>query len=194
VRAGCVIGAGSLRRQALVRLYAPAAVPTLIRGNVPTRVEKCRGGQYGAVLLARAGLERLGLDLSGLVVYRMLTHAWIPAPGQGAVAVEVRADDAEAVAVVSAIDHPATTEAVTLERELLARFEGGCHTAFGAHAVKSGDGWTVAVGMDRGEAGWGQTLYSGSRARCADHSPADLPGFAAVAVSRQEDLCVPYRP
>jgi len=192
VKNGCVVGAGSLRRQALVRLYAPGAVPTLIRGNVPTRLRKCRELSYGAILLARAGVERLGLDLSGLLVFEMNEKIWLPAPGQGAVAVEVRKSDEEALFDFSVLDHEPTHKAVSLERKLLERFEGGCHTAFGALARPVGRGWEVVVGIDRGKDGWGQAVFSGAYSRCADHSPADIPLFAPVTVTRQEDLWRAY--
>jgi len=188
VREGCIVGAGSLRRQALVRLYGPAACPTLIRGNVPTRLQKCKSGEYGAVLLARAGVERLGLDLKGMHVFEMNPRVWLPAPGQGAVAVEVRSDDAQAVEAAAAIDHSPTHAAVKLERDLLVRFEGGCHTAFGALAEPSAAGWRVLVGIDRGDAGWGQLAFEGSREECAALSPRDIGSFAPCHVASCVEL------
>lgn len=191
VKAGTRIGAGSLRRQALIRLFAPQATPELIRGNVPTRVEKCRTLQYGAVVLARAGVERLGLDLSPLHVYELNPLLWLPAPGQGAVAVQVRSSDADAYEAVQEVNDPATSEAVALERRLLASFEGGCHTAFGAHAVREGDLWTLRIGMDRPASGWGQRQYSGPFEALAKLGPTELPTFEAPVVNHQEELCRP---
>ncbi len=193
VREGCIVGAGSLRRQALVRLYGSQARPALIRGNVPTRLRKCATAEYGAVLLARAGVERLGLDLRGLSVFEMNAEVWLPAPGQGAVAVEVRSDDAEATAAVRAIDHAATHAAVKLERDLLVRFEGGCHTAFGALAAPVEGGWRVRIGIDRGEAGWGQMTFEGPREQCAALSPRDIESFIPLRVAQPEALRRPAR-
>ena len=193
VREGCVVGAGSLRRQSLVRLYGPAARPTLIRGNVPTRLQKCRSGEFGAVLLARAGVERLGLDLSGLHVFEMNPDVWLPAPGQGAVAVEVRSDDEAAVEAAAAINHDATREAVRIERALLVAFEGGCHTAFGALARPTGEGWSVLMGIDRGAGGWGQLAVTcTSRQPDTKYSPADIPRFSAVRVESPGHLRTPF--
>jgi hydroxymethylbilane synthase len=194
IKPGCRVGAGSLRRQALIRLYAPDTTPELIRGNVPTRANKCKTLEYGAIVLARAGVERLGLDLSPLHVYELNPEHWLPAPGQGAVAVQVRKDDSEAIATVTTINHAGTTNAVDLERALLSSFEGGCHTAFGAHAIFAGGTWTVAIGIDRGEEGWGQRSYTGSAQELRRLGPAEVPSFSAPSPAGQEDLCRPYLP
>ena len=89
VREGCVVGAGSFRRQSQLRHWAPWARAELIRGNVPTRVRKCVGGDYGAVILARAGVERLALDPAPLRGWVIALPHWLPAAGHGAVAVQV---------------------------------------------------------------------------------------------------------
>ena len=193
LKPGCRVGAGSLRRQALVRLYRPDAQPDLIRGNVPTRVLKCVEGQYGAVILARAGVERLGLDTGDLAIFELDPALWLPAPAQGAVAVEIRSDDERARTAVSAIDDAATTAAVTIERRLLAAFEGGCHTAFGAHAVPSDAGWRTAIGIDRpDDAGWGQKVYEGPESTLGSLGPDNITEMAPLAVETQEALCRPW--
>jgi hydroxymethylbilane synthase len=195
LKPGCRVGAGSLRRQSLVRLYRPDAKPDLIRGNVPTRVGKCVDGQYGAVVLARAGVERLGLDTGPLKIFELDPALWLPAPAQGAVAVEIRSDDPRARQAVAAIDDAATTAAVNLERRLLAAFEGGCHTAFGAHAVADGAGWRTAIGIDRpDDAGWGQKLYAGLREELEALGPANIIEMTPETVTSQEALCRPWRP
>lgn len=195
LRDGCIVGAGSLRRQALVRYYAPTATPTLIRGNVPTRMRKCVDGEYGAVVLARAGVERLGLDPAPLLSFQLNSDIWLPAPGQGAVAVQVRKGDERAAAAVGVLDHADTHDAVRLERRLLANFEGGCHTAFGAHARKVEQGWEVSIGIDRdGDLGWGQEVFSGSLEECSTLGPELSPRFAPVHVSTREELCLPFQP
>lgn len=194
LKPGCRVGAGSLRRQALVRLYRPDANPDLIRGNVPTRVGKCLDGQYGAVVLARAGVERLALDTGPLHLFELDPALWLPAPAQGAVAVEIRSDDARARAAVEAIDDAATTAAVTLERRLLAAFEGGCHTAFGAHAIFDGQGWRASIGIDRPDgAGWGQKIYTGGREDLEGLGPKNIVEMAPEAVTEREALCRPWR-
>lgn len=189
LRAGCRVGAGSLRRQSLVRHYRPEASPELIRGNVPTRVGKAVDGSYGAVVLARAGVERLALNVDPLMVYALNIDHWLPAPGQGAVAVQIRKDDDEARAVVRAINDAPTETAVSLERRLLANFEGGCHTAFGAFARAAGEGWIVDIGMDLGEPGWGTMELKGPTELCSQTGPERLPDFAGPTGVSREELC-----
>lgn len=140
VRAGGRIGASSLRRQSLVRAYGRGAEPVSLRGNVPTRVRKCREGGYAAVVLAEAGLSRLALDLAPLKAYRLNPRLWLPAPGQGALGIETRAND-RAQEAVAVLDHPATRIACAIERGLLARFEGGCHLPLGAFAQPTAQGF-----------------------------------------------------
>lgn len=190
VKSGCVVGAGALRRQSLVRLYSPNSEPKLIRGNVPTRMNKCVDGQYGAVVLAHAGIARLGLNLGDLKVFEMDPHKWLPAPGQGAMAIEVRTGDARTAAAVAHLNHEDTLLAVDLERRLLANFEGGCHTAFGAWAQRENDGWIVRLGIDRPDnLGWGQLVVSGSYQECGALGPDRLPEFSPLIVATREELC-----
>lgn len=133
VKSGGTVGASSLRRQAYVRGARADLQPVALRGNVPTRVRKLREGQYAAIVLAEAGLSRLGLDLSGMYAYRLDPNVWLPAPGQGALGIETRTD--EVGPVVKAVLHdPVTAALVTAERGLLARFEGGCHLPLGTLA------------------------------------------------------------
>ncbi len=109
-------------------------------------------------------------------------------------AVEIRTDDDRARAAVGAIDDAATTAAVTLERRLLAAFEGGCHTAFGAHAVADGRIWRAAIGIDRPEgAGWGQKVYTGILEDLENLGPANIVEMTPEAVTVQEALCRMWR-
>ena len=144
------VGASSLRRDALLRRYAPTCQPVPLRGNVPTRVERLREGRSDAIVLAAAGLQRLALDLSGLAVYRLNPRRWVPAPGQGAIGVQCRANDARATALLAPCHHASTAQAVTWERDFLRVLEGGCATPFGC--------WV------EGKRAWlGQTTESGWR-------------------------------
>ena len=141
---GAQVGASSLRREALLKLFGPLAVPKLLRGNVPTRVKKLAAGEYDAILLAAAGLDRLALDLKELRAVDLNPKVWIPAPGQGAVAVQCRRGDQRALEAFASLHHAATARAVHLERELLRVFEGGCSSPFGAFA----EGDAVWVGAE----------------------------------------------
>ncbi len=147
LRPGARVGSSALRREALVQRYAPQATAVPLRGNVPTRVHKLRERTYDAIVLAAAGVTRLGLDLSELAVFELDPSLWVPAPGQGAVAVQCRADDAATLARLAALDHRATREAVEVERALLRLTEGGCNSPFGAWS----DGRCVTWGLARAD-------------------------------------------
>jgi len=142
---GAVVGASSLRRQALLKSISPGLMPAPIRGNVPTRVKKLAGGDFDAIVIARAGIERLGLDIEGLMAFDLNPRVWICAPGQGVIAVETRKNDAEAIQRLEKIDHADTRKCVTAERALHVIFGGGCHAPFGAWARITDSGFRISV-------------------------------------------------
>jgi hydroxymethylbilane synthase len=153
LKEGARVGSSSLRREHLLRRHAPKANPLPLRGNVPTRVEKLKKGEnYEAILLAEAGVTRLALDLSGLAVFRLNPKRWVCAPGQGAVAVQCREDDAEVRSLLSHLNHAATNRATALERDFLRVLEGGCTTPFGAFI----EGEVVHLGLAK-DNGWTST-------------------------------------
>jgi len=128
---GAVLGTASLRRQAQMLHRRPDLDVRMLRGNVDTRVAKLAAGEADAILLAFAGLKRLGLaDLPRSLIDPVECP---PAPGQGALAIETRLGDCDA-AWVQAIKHRPTAIAVAAERGALAALEGSCKTAIGAHA------------------------------------------------------------
>jgi hydroxymethylbilane synthase len=137
---GASVGTGSLRRAAQLRRLRPDLAIVGIRGNVGTRLGRRRveGGDLDAVVLAEAGLRRLGLWCDEFV--RLGCPDMIPAPAQGILAIETRSDDAATIARVVALDDPDTRLAATAERACLAGIEGNCHTPFGAWATRDGDG------------------------------------------------------
>lgn len=143
VRAGARVGTASMRRSALLRHVAPDVEAVLLRGNVPTRLNKAKTGELDAVLLARAGLARLGLDPGDLAVFDLNPQRWLPAAAQGALGIEVRDDDAGAISQLQQLHDPPTATAVALERGLLRRIEGGCHSPFGALATVLADGTAI---------------------------------------------------
>jgi hydroxymethylbilane synthase len=121
---GAKVGTSSLRRRAMLRHARPDLEVVDIRGNVETRLEKAVSGALDAVVLAEAGLRRLGLDAHA--TERLGPPDFLPAVGQGALGIECRADDAATLARLAGLDHAPTHRAVAAERRLLAELEGGC--------------------------------------------------------------------
>jgi len=134
--AGARVGTSSLRRQAQLLAARPDLQTLDLRGNVDTRLRKLREGRYDAIVLAGAGLERLGL--AGAISQILPLDVVLPAVGQGALCVEVRAGDAATRGLVAALDHAATRRAAGAERALLRRLEGGCQVPVGAYARPEG--------------------------------------------------------
>lgn len=132
---GATIGTSSLRRAAQIRYLRPDLHVVALRGNVPTRLGKVARGTDGldAALVAGAGLERLGLE--GRIAARLDPLLVMPAPGQGALGLEVRGDDARACGTLAPLDDPASARDVTAERSLLAALEGGCQAPVAAYCA-----------------------------------------------------------
>ncbi len=121
---GARVGTGSRRRAAQLKSRRGDLNILPIRGNVQTRLSKLDDGEYDAIMLAEAGLLRL--QMHGLARSLLTLDEMLPAPGQGALGIEVRADDDNALELVSVLDHRSTRAAVTAERQLLAALHGGC--------------------------------------------------------------------
>jgi hydroxymethylbilane synthase len=135
---GAVVGTGSLRRQAQLRHTRPDLQYIEFRGNVDTRLRKLGDGKADAIILAAAGLDRL--ERTDWIRQRFPSELLCPAAGQGALAIQCRAGDAETHAAVAPLDDPETRAAVTAERRFLAALGGGCQLPIGAyaHAVPKG--------------------------------------------------------
>ena len=131
--AGAVIGTSSPRRLAQLKWLRPDLTFKELRGNVDTRLRKLDEGQYEALVLACAGLRRLQLDTR--ISIALTTEQMLPAVGQGALAVETRATDAEAAEIAGRLDHKFTRIACIAERALLRQLGGGCQLPIAAHAV-----------------------------------------------------------
>ena len=136
--AGAKVGTGSLRRQAQLRHHRPDLDLRELRGNVDTRLRKLEEGSYDAIVLAKAGLDRLGL--AGKIAEVLEPEVMLSAVGQGALGIESRSAEAKSVDVadrelwtrLGGLDDPATRAGVTAERALLAELEGGCQVPLGA--------------------------------------------------------------
>ena len=131
--AGAIIGTGSPRRAAQLRLMRPDIRPVPVRGNAGTRLAKVASGELDAVVLAYAGLARIGALEEVSEVFE--PDAMIPAPGQGALAVECLDGVSELAAVLAEVDDPGSRAAVTAERIVLAELEAGCSAPLGAYAA-----------------------------------------------------------
>ncbi len=130
---GDVVGTGSARRRSQLAVKAPGLDIQGIRGNVDTRIHKQRSGQYKAVVLAAAGIRRLG---RGDEITEALDPSWmIPAVGQGALAVQAREGDERVLSALAALDHADTRRTVVVERAFLAALGGGCSIPAAAHAT-----------------------------------------------------------
>ena len=136
---GSRIGTSSVRRQAQLRHIRPDLNVTDLRGNVDTRLKKLAAGDFDAIVLAMAGVNRLGAGDKVTQVFN--ADVMLPAVGQGALGIETRADDAEAVALAASLDHAESRSCVTAERSLLRELEGGCQVPVGAWAKISADGY-----------------------------------------------------
>jgi len=132
LRQGARVGTGSLRRQAQLRHIRPDLDVRDLRGNVDTRLRKVESGEYEAVMLAKAGLDRLGW--SARITETLSPEIFLPAVGQGAIAVECRLKDTEAAEVAGSLDDAETRTAIIAERALLAALHGGCQVPLGAWA------------------------------------------------------------
>ena len=134
---GMVVGTSSVRRRAQLLAGFPGMGVTEIRGNVDTRLRKLAEGEVDGLVLAAAGLARLGLDPPH--ARRLRVDEMVPAPGQGSLAVQVREEDRTTRAVISVLDHLASRRAFEAERTLVQLLGGGCDLPLGALAATRGD-------------------------------------------------------
>jgi hydroxymethylbilane synthase len=143
---------------ARVEHFRPDLAVEPLRGNVPTRVRRLEQGHFDAIVLAAAGVERLQAEphfrtaLAEVVIVRLDPKRFVPAPAQGALAVQCRRDNARVLDALAAIDDAPARAAVTAERDALARAEGGCDVAFGAYCVASGRKHELIAMLERGGA------------------------------------------
>lgn len=139
--AGARIGTSSLRRQAQLLHRRPDVQVEMLRGNLDTRLRRLREGQFDAIILAAAGLRRMGWEAE--VSEYLPAEVSLPAIGQGAIGIEGRTDDAFLVNLLARLDHPPSRVAVEAERALLGRLEGGCQVPIAAHAILTGQSVTL---------------------------------------------------
>jgi hydroxymethylbilane synthase len=167
--AGAKVGTSSLRRRSLLRAMRTDLAIELLRGNVDTRLRKLDEGRYDAILLAAAGLKRLGYE--GRITELLDPFEFVPAIGQGMLAVTARAGDGEVADIVRALDDPAAHRLADAERRFMARMEGGCQVPIGCHGE-------VRDGRVRLKAFLSMPDASRSLVREAEGALADATGLA----------------
>ena len=144
LKEGAKIGTSAARRQAQIRFLRDDLEIVDLRGNVPTRVNRLREGPYDGILLARAGLVRLELDLEGLFVKPLDADEFVPAPAQGMLGIQCRENDAWQD-TLTRLDCPDAGRAVAAERELLQKLEGGCQLPFGINIQPNDGEWKLEM-------------------------------------------------
>jgi hydroxymethylbilane synthase len=191
---GATVGTSSLRRIAQLKHLRPDIQIKDLRGNVDTRLRKLDAGEYDAIILACAGLRRLGF--AERISAPIETSLMLPAVSQGALGIETRVDDAETVALVSRLNHAPTRAAVLAERALLRELGGGCQVPIAAHATVSGDvlrldGLVAALSGDEilrdaieGDASDAAGIGASLSARLLERGAARL--LESVAIENQE--------
>ena len=142
---GAIVGTSSARRQSLLRSLRSDLRIEELRGNVPTRLQKLRDGKYDAILLAKAGVARLGLDTSDVRCLTLDPSAFVPAPAQGVLGLQVRENDLTTYTWVRKLNNPAVEHHILVEREVLKNMEGGCQLPLGVY----NDGTVVYVAYGR---------------------------------------------
>lgn len=129
-----VVGTSSARRKAQLLAFRPDIQLKDLRGNVPTRITKLREGNYDAIMIAAAGVERLGLDISDFHIERLDPKEFVPAPAQGVLAIQIRSEDKDLLEKLQVLNHPHIRNVIGIERSVLNLFQGGCQMPVGVYA------------------------------------------------------------
>ena len=143
VKFGGMVGTSSNRRKAQLLAVRPDLEVEELRGNVPTRIQKLRDEDYDAIMIARAGVHRLGIDLSEFYVEVLDPIEFIPAPAQGVLAIQIRENDKGLFERLQPLNHTDVAEQIGLERKVLNLFDGGCHMPLGCYCRKDGNQFQV---------------------------------------------------
>lgn len=173
--AGAIVGTSSLRRQALIAVRFPHLVIQPLRGNLDTRLGKLDRGEYAAIILAAAGLKRLGM--ADRIRSFIEPEDSLPAPGQGAMAIEVPAGRPELLGLLAPLNHRDTEMAVRAERQLSRSFGGSCHVPLAAFAIVDSDAMRLRAMV---------ATPDGKRiARAEIHGAADAPEALGVQIAKE---------
>jgi hydroxymethylbilane synthase len=177
--AGAVVGTSSLRRQAQIAMHYPHLIVRPLRGNLDTRLGKLDKGEYAAIILAAAGLKRLRMQ--DRIRGRLPAETSLPAPGQGAMAIEIHGDRADLLEWLAPLNHLATAQTAAAERTVSRNFGGSCQVPLAAYATIDGDTMRLRALI---------ATPDGKRAARADlQGPADAPeqlGASIAAMLQQQ--------
>ena len=177
LKTNAIVGTSSARRKSQVVRFREDVEIKDLRGNVPTRIQKLREGNYDAILLAKAGVDRLQIDLSEFEVVVLNPKAFVPAPAQGVLALQIREEDTALFDVLQKMNHPDVQRRIAVERKVLNLMQGGCQLPLGVYCddndvvyVSHSDDWTQ-----------GSAWY--------EYEAEDLEGLAEFIV---EDITSPF--
>ncbi|PHM66782.1 porphobilinogen deaminase [Xenorhabdus stockiae] len=181
---GSIVGTSSLRRQCQLRQLRPDLVIRDLRGNVGTRLSKLDKGDYDAIILAAAGLKRLGLE--DRIRMPLAPELLLPAVGQGAVGIECRLDDMQTRELLAPLNHKNTEICVLAERAMNTRLEGGCQVPIGSYAIWQGDNiWLRAlVGAPDGS-----NIIRGERTICSERTSCSKSTISSDKAISSEEAC-----
>ncbi len=159
LKPGAIVGTSAARRKAQLQRYIDAEQITMLRGNVPTRVQKLRDGKYDAIVIAAAGIQRLKVDLSDFEVKELDPDIFVPAPAQGVLGFQCREEDVETAKWLSHLNNPETAERIALERGVLKELSGGCQVPLGVYTIKNKDQFDVWLAHAHGTEAADQTFF-----------------------------------
>lgn len=181
VAANARIGTSAIRRKAQLFHLRPDLQAIDVRGNVPTRIRRLEEGNTEAIVLAMAGIRRLALHLPHLQVVPLAEESFVPAPGQGALALQCRSDDARTRAILAQLHHAQDAKKVACERGLLGLLHAGCHVPLGAHATHQNGHMQLSVFF-------GSASYNAPDAPAPHRFVIDAPDAEAAAQAAFERL------
>lgn len=148
LKQGAVVGTSSARRKSQVMRYRPDVTIQDLRGNVPTRIQKLADGGYDAILLAKAGIDRLKINLDNFHAVVLDPRTFVPAPAQGVLGLQIRENDVELAKLLSQLNHTAVQQRIAVERKVLNLLQGGCQLPLGVYCpdeqnvyVSYGENW-----------------------------------------------------
>lgn len=174
LKQNATIGTSAARRKSQLIRLRPDCIINDLRGNVPTRVQKLRDGNYDAIVLAAAGVERLKLDLTGIHTVQFSVEDFIPAPAQGVLGLQIREKDTELLQALKKIHHTEVAESIGLEREVMRLMQGGCQLPLGVYCIKENNQFNVRVSYAKNSTTVGKLWQ---------YKQESLPGLAEQIVS-----------